>query len=361
MTNSGIYAGDEKSPSSIVHRPSSKIYAIISDNRLGFFNRAAEKNIFITHQYNIKTPYRLLDFFINLFNHFFINRYDECWIPDVEGTPNLSGELAHNSSVNKNKMRYIGALTGKKHFDAPKIYDIIAVLSGPEPQRTHLEKIIISEFEKYIKNHPEKKLCLVRGVNSFQLSAISNQQPVDNKSEAIQNARDKANPTFKNKLEAIEHTRSVSSPTSSKNKLEAIQNTRSNPTVITNHQSPITNHQSLITNHQSPITNYPFDIFDFLTNDALNEKLMQSELLIARSGYSTIMDLAALKMPAILIPTPGQTEQEYLAQKLTQENIFAGTTQNSFDLEKALAAAKNFTGFKKNNFIYDSLIEVIGL
>ena len=45
----------------------------------------------------------------------------------------------------------------------------------------------------------------------------------------------------------------------------------------------------------------------------LNDLMNASEFIIARSGYSTIMDLVTLERNAILVPTPGQTEQEYLA------------------------------------------------
>lgn len=332
IINSDIHAAENEK----------KFSAIISDNRLGFFNRAAEKNIFITHQYNIKTPHRTLDFFINIFNRFFINQFDQCWIPDVESTPNLAGELSHGATVNKNKTRYIGALSRMKKFKTAKLYDIIAVLSGPEPQRTYLEKIILSEFNKYLENHPEKKLCLVRGVsNSCEQSAVSIHQG-NNKSEAIQNTRVTFNPTFKNKSEAMQETRENINPV--QNKSAAGQNTRGNESSKLKAQS-----------------SKLFDVFDFLTTDALNEKLMQSDILIARSGYSTIMDLAALQMSAILIPTPGQTEQEYLAQKFMSENIFFTVAQSDFDLERALFLSKNYSGFKENKFIYAELIDSTGL
>lgn len=56
------------------------------------------------------------------------------------------------------------------------------------------------------------------------------------------------------------------------------------------------------------------DIFNHLNDEAFREKVIQSDKIICRSGYSTIMDLYALNKRAIFIPTPGQTEQEYLAK-----------------------------------------------
>jgi predicted glycosyltransferase len=55
------------------------------------------------------------------------------------------------------------------------------------------------------------------------------------------------------------------------------------------------------------------DFYGLVKSDDINELMCKSEVVIARSGYSTIMDLRKLNKKAILIPTPGQTEQEYLA------------------------------------------------
>jgi uncharacterized protein (TIGR00661 family) len=57
--------------------------------------------------------------------------------------------------------------------------------------------------------------------------------------------------------------------------------------------------------------------------------------IIARSGYSTIMDLVALRKNALLVPTPGQTEQEYLASYLKEKNYFRFADQNSFNIVDA--------------------------
>ncbi len=56
-------------------------------------------------------------------------------------------------------------------------------------------------------------------------------------------------------------------------------------------------------------------IVPYLNDDELVRALLGAEKIIVRSGYSTIMDLEALGVldKAELIPTPGQTEQEYLA------------------------------------------------
>ena len=86
------------------------------------------------------------------------------------------------------------------------------------------------------------------------------------------------------------------------------------------------------------------EVVSYLTSANLNETLLASKVLICRSGYSSVMDLAALGKKAILIPTPGQTEQEYLAQSLATQNIFLTQQQDQIDLEKGLQQVKTTTG-----------------
>lgn len=56
--------------------------------------------------------------------------------------------------------------------------------------------------------------------------------------------------------------------------------------------------------------------YNYLTSDRLNDYLNRSKMVLCRAGYSSVMDLAALEKRAILIPTSGQSEQEYLAEHL---------------------------------------------
>jgi predicted glycosyltransferase len=54
-----------------------------------------------------------------------------------------------------------------------------------------------------------------------------------------------------------------------------------------------------------------------------------AETIVCRSGYSTIMDLAFLERSALLVPTPGQTEQEYLAKHLSSVDMFVYCEQKN--------------------------------
>ena len=82
--------------------------------------------------------------------------------------------------------------------------------------------------------------------------------------------------------------------------------------------------------------NKAITIYNHLTADELSITIQSSKIVVARSGYSTIMDLAALQQKAILIPTPGQTEQEYLAKYLAEKKYFVAAKQSGFNLKKEI-------------------------
>lgn len=89
-------------------------------------------------------------------------------------------------------------------------------------------------------------------------------------------------------------------------------------------------------------------------------------MVISRSGYTTVMDLATLGKKAIFIPTPGQPEQEYLAKRLKKQGLFYSVSQKDFRLEEALKEAVNYSGLDMQNDYaildqrLDALIEKIG-
>lgn len=82
--------------------------------------------------------------------------------------------------------------------------------------------------------------------------------------------------------------------------------------------------------------------YNHLSAKQLNEEIEKAEWVISRSGYSTVMDLAKLQKKSILIPTPGQTEQEYLAKYLLERKQAFTVKQNEFSLMDILQKAKKF-------------------
>lgn len=221
-----------------------RIDGIISDNRLGVRNKKVP-SVFVTHQVNVLSGNTSL--FSSKMHQKIIKKYDACWVPDISGGINLSGKLGHPKKI-KFPLHYMGPLSRMKKKEVPKEYDILALLSGPEPQRSLLEQKLIKEF-----TGSDKKVLLVRGI-----------------------------------IESESKTTTVDTIT---------------------------------------ITN-------FLQTEALEQALNASEVVVSRSGYTTIMDLAALEKPAFFIPTPGQFEQEYLAKELKKKGMVPSCKQDNFTLSK---------------------------
>lgn len=234
---------------------------LISDNRFGLWNKNIP-SVFITHQIMIKTPKYLnfLEGILFRINKFIIKKYYKCWIPDFEGSENLSGDLSHKYPIPPNS-EFIGPLS---RFSLPENnqefidfkYDIIAIISGPEPQRTIFENILLSQLKS-----SDLKAIVVRGITDF-----------------------------------VEH-------------YELRKNC---------------------------------EVFTHLPTKQLQKYILQSKIIICRPGYSSIMDITALGKKAIFIPTPGQTEQEYLAEYLFKKKYFFFSKQADFKLKEALEKAKDF-------------------
>lgn len=87
------------------------------------------------------------------------------------------------------------------------------------------------------------------------------------------------------------------------------------------------------------------EMVSHLASDELNELISRARWIVCRAGYSSVMDLAALQKKALFVPTPGQTEQEYLADRLSQFGYFATQSQADLQLEKGLSVLEETTGF----------------
>ncbi|TVR78530.1 MAG: glycosyltransferase [Chitinophagaceae bacterium] len=239
---------------------------IISDNRYGFRSTKC-KNIFITHQLQILMPgyLKFLENFLNRLNHSYINKFDECWIPDFEKTENLSGKLSHNIELDIPQF-YIGPLsrfsdTKNNQLQATGSKEILAICSGPEPGRSKFKNILLKQLSQL-----EEPNVLIGG----DLNAVKQSKKYGN------------------------------------------------------------------------CTYYPF-----LSPTELIIFFKNANIIISRSGYTTVMDLFFLQKKAIFIPTKGQTEQEYLATKFRKENICPSYDLHKFNVRNALAESSNFKGFEE--------------
>lgn len=109
-------------------------------------------------------------------------------------------------------------------------------------------------------------------------------------------------------------------------------------------QLPLKNFEAIIVrglpndNIELPKINHT-TIYNYLPTTVLNQLMCEATFVISRTGYTTVMDIAATKSKSILIPTPGQTEQEYLAAHLEKQQMAITANQASFDLEKLVEKA----------------------
>lgn len=195
-----------------------KVNYIISDNRMGAYSKVIP-SIYITHQLHFKLP--LFGTFVRYIHNYIQSKYSQIWVPDTANN-DLAGEISKRKGV-----KYIGPLSALKKSDSNAEGKILAVLSGPEPQRTILEQGLLKELSKV-----NQDFILIRG----------SEKDLDGKCP---------------------------------------------PNI---------------------------ELINLASADMISDLLNNAPLVISRSGYSSIMDYAHLAKPAILIPTPGQAEQEYLAE-----------------------------------------------
>lgn len=221
---------------------------VISDNRPGLYNKQVEC-IYITHQLQVKLTktWRWAEAMASRIHARMYTRFNKVWVPDYEDiNHSLAGELSHPSNLRlsrkKTEFQYIGPLSRFHspitHKPSPINYEVVAVLSGLEPQRTLLEHALIERF-----SGKEERVLIVQGLVNHPNTRIK----------------------------------------------------RGNLTIVPS-----------------------------MADAELVPALLNARHIIARSGYSTIMDLEALGLLSVgnnkplpvhieLIPTPGQSEQEYLA------------------------------------------------
>lgn len=231
--------------------------AIISDNRFGFRNKKIY-SVFVTHQLAIKSGVSgFISNVLRSLNYSYINKFDACWVPD---TPNdgLAGDLSHPDRMPKTEVSYIGHLSRFKPVANTEIKNhLLVALSGPEPQRTILEKKILKDIISY-----DGTATVVRGL-----------------------------PT---EVKYIPSTDKI-------------------------------------------------NFYNHLNAEDLNREMAKAEYVISRCGYSSLMDIARMQKKSILIPTPGQTEQLYLAKITGAKKYALCLKQDEFSLTTAMSKAQNFS------------------
>ncbi|HLT33743.1 MAG TPA: glycosyltransferase [Aquaticitalea sp.] len=239
------------------------IGGLISDNRFGVYHKKIPC-VFITHQLRVLSG--STTWLSSRMHQKIISQYDECWVPDAVGSPNLSGKLGHVSIPNIT-IKYMGPLSRFTKKELEMRNDIMVLLSGPEPQRSLLEEKLFSEFKFF-----DGKVLFVKGI---------------------------------------------------------------------------------VENEQKTVQNGSMTVCNYLVGKDLETALNESQLIVSRSGYTTIMDLAKLGKKAFFIPTPGQFEQEYLANRLMEDGLVPSCKQSDFTIEK-LKEASNYGGLEAFDFQFNS-------
>ncbi len=101
--------------------------------------------------------------------------------------------------------------------------------------------------------------------------------------------------------------------------------------------------------------------YSFLNSKQQENMMNRAKFIIIRGGYTSIMELAELGKKALLIPSPGQTEQEYLAGYLRKKKYFFSVPQSHLDLMENIKQAKQYKGFKASWKTDESVNKIINL
>ena len=113
------------------------------------------------------------------------------------------------------------------------------------------------------------------------------------------------------------------------------------------------------TEKYSEVKKKNFTTYSFVTKEQREDMLNRAKLVISRSGYSTIMDLAVVGTKGLLIPTPGQIEQEYLAEYHNSLGTFHSVSQDVIRLSDDVLIAKEKTGIARSCNVQKTVENVI--
>jgi hypothetical protein len=263
--------------------------AVISDNRYGLYNREII-SVFITHQLCIYTGLgKLADRWLQGINYRYIERFSFCWVPDLEEKQGLAGFLSHPGRLPAIPIRYIGLLSRfERRSNADPGSELVpapGLAHGREPTSCDL-LILLSGPE------PQRTI--------FECRVLEQLEGYTGKLILV---RGLPGDTAGNKIQWGEP-----------GAWEA----------------------------GTPVVPPGALVYDHLPAAALNKVVEGAEWVLCRPGYSSVMDLLKLGKKCIFVPTPGQTEQEYLGSYLAGRGLAYCVPQHGFSLNAALEAAKDF-------------------
>jgi uncharacterized protein (TIGR00661 family) len=230
---------------------------VISDCRYDVYD-TPDNSYLINHQVRFSTPVGVERIFERLLA-WRMKKYKYVVVPDFE-KQSLSGRLSHNLRyLSRDKIKYIGILSHLKKINVAVDIDYFISVSGPEPQRTLLQKKMVE-----MSGQLEGKVVIAGGT------------PESTAARSSENLR----------------------------------------------------------------------FYSFLNAEQQADVMNRAKFIITRPGYTTVMELAELdKTRVLFIPTPGQTEQEYLADYYEKQGYFHSVSQYRLQLKKAIEETKRFEGY----------------
>jgi UDP-N-acetylglucosamine transferase subunit ALG13 len=270
-----------------------KLDAVISDNRYGLYAPGLY-SVFITHQLRIQTPWgSWVDTLLQRIHYRAIRRFSICWVPDLEGAGSLAGILSHPGKLPAIPTHFIGLLS---RLERPA-----AVAADRSGQGSPVEG----------SSPVERPVAMVEG-------AAATAAPASCDLLVLLSGPEPQRTIFEKKV--LEQLASYSG------------------SVVLVRGLPGSGALSILPGEIPAGVR----VYNHLPARTLNVIINEAGIVLSRAGYSTIMDLLKLGKKAILVPTPGQTEQEYLGRHLSGKGIALCREQSTFSLAEALSGARDF-------------------
>ncbi|MDF1559961.1 MAG: glycosyltransferase [Bacteroidales bacterium] len=313
---------------------------IISDSRFGFRHRKI-CSVYVTHQLRIAFPVwlRLMEPLGVRLHRMISSRFDHCLVPDYPGPANLSGRLSHDLPLPEN-ICYCGPLS-RFGGTAGSVVSTPATARNANDTSTHGASA--HDTSTYDTSTPGTTVAVASATSGLSESAstatsantATSSSPAGSVSASATSGRKPPRHPFCCLImSGPEPQRSIL--------LEKVTAAVTEMPLVILSTTPL--HPESTGNQEITVVTNP----DTAT---IRSYLLEAALIISRAGYTTIMELASLNRGAILIPTPGQTEQEYLGMYLNGRLGFVTVSQR--DIMPAAprrhsSTADALTGFSNN-------------
>ena len=248
---------------------------VISDHRYGMVTDTVDC-YFISHSPRYIAPWR--SWFMETVMEWFVATWlkpaKKLLIPDDQ-SPGLAGEMDHDLRfLTPERYAYLGILASLGKRNVEQDIDVFISISGPEPQRTRLQKIVMPQLQAL-----QGRIVVALG----------------------------------------------------------------------------------LPDGEAPPSPAGVEVHPYLNRQQQAKMMNRAGLVVCRSGYTTLMELAEIGKTALLVPTPGQTEQLYLADTLAKQGLYYSVRQGELDLSRDVARARGFPGYQPEHLTSASAERFVAL